>query len=560
MFSIIDLLLTCRLDTSFASPGVSTVRVRPLKATATTASVTTSKLVDDEPNVLDLYGHVCGPGTYVPNIRIQKYLIDAKIDQQDILGFQDDLSHVLKYVDSFRGVAGGSETVIVESNLQNLLRMMSSNKFQLHCMKLKLPISHIASACSSEHCLYYQSGNTQHVLVGTEAKGIEYSIRHCYAQLLSVCGSSCIELLRKGVALTDCVIPGIALSGSTLQVCAVYLLRDSCPVMVALTPELCLFGSLQEKHAIADWCLRVKNFALETLGLLNPPAALPPPVTLCLNMDGYFVKPVRIIAKVRPSHGANEFNNSNWTFSLNHVMQLYEQLRLKSPLELGDIRQLVLFPEGVVTMPGEGLHLDQLSAIRGLLQSSYDMDRFKHVELFCPLILFPQLSDETGWSVSKPSEDLRESYLTKLRLAVRALNAAEIAHLDLRPANIMWRRRVNESTASSVATTLSVSVAGEVDLRLIDFEDALFFGHKLHPDVFEYLIRDARYPFDFRQSNVNTRAKMEHNEFFLEAVSQWAFSETDSFEDFMASHGAEIMSTTCPVTEEEIDRTFLVAS
>ena len=79
------------------------------------------------------------------------------------------------------------------------------------------------------------------------------------------------------------------------------------------------------------------------------------------------------------------------------------QLRLKSPFALGDIHvhELVLFPECVVTMPGEGLHFDQLSAICVLLQSFCIKDGFKHVELFCPFILFPQLSDEAGWSAKK---------------------------------------------------------------------------------------------------------------------------------------------------------------
>jgi len=102
-----------------------------------------------------------------------------------------------------------------------------------------------------------------------------------------------------------------------------------------------------------------------------------------------------------------------------------------------------------------------------LVQNCID-NGFNGLDLsYCPLILFPLLHSNDGWSNKKPSEKYRQSYRELMGSAIAVLNTAGVPHLDMRPPNIMWQGLdlVNEKV-------------GRVELHFIDFE-----GHRYQASI-----------------------------------------------------------------------------
>ena len=151
-----------------------------------------------------------------------------------------------------------------------------------------------------------------------------------------------------------------------------------------------------------------------------------------------------------------------------------------------------------------------------------------------PLILFPLLKSNDGWSNKKPSDKYKQSYREQLGYAIAVLNTAGVAHLDMRPPNIMWRG----------VDTVDREV-GQVELYLIDFEDAIFFDFTIPAEFIKFVVTtaDTRYPFAAGDEETVQVAKQLHNDFFLEAVSQWASSDIEDFREFTDIHQAGILSS-----------------
>ena len=329
------------------------------------------------------------------------------------------------------------------------------------------------------------------------------------------------------------------MAGANVQFLAIYLIKDNFPVLVELSPELSPFRTLEEQSAIATWCLRLVSFAIHTkTSLESTREAVRPNMVVRLNISGYFAKPVREGWKStheqrEPSEGSDDtmlysMKNSR----LNHIMRLYERIRLSCEGKL-DVKNLILFPEGVVSVPGNNVpESDDLRAM--LVQNCID-NSFRGLDLsYRPLILFPLLKSNDGWSNDKPSEKYKQSYVEQLGYAIAILNTAGVAHLDMRPPNIMWR---GIDTADKEV--------GQVELYLIDFEDAIFFNFVIPPQFINIVVYnvDTRYSFTAGDEETVQFAKQLHNDFFLEAVSQWASSDIEDFREFTDIHQAGILSS-----------------
>ncbi len=477
----------------------------------------------------------------MPNTRIQE-LLTLTPNEQDIVKCQYALGQSLNYVDTFRCITGGSETLVVDCNLQAMLNIMAGfSQGNLQCSKINNVTGsmYLAYSASPEHGLQV-SGRalpSSQVVVGSEVKGVEASVRKCYPQLISVCGSSCIELHRLGLAREDAVVVGIVMAGACCQFCAAYLLNKNFPVLVALSPELCLFGTFGEQRAVAEWCLRVVSFSCVTAGkLLFDRGESLQHIGVCLDISTSFAKPVRNGWK-SPHQRHDESAGdgvarlvSQRSIRLNHIMRIYEQVRLSGKdSRTPDPSTVVLFPEGVVSVPGDGIR--ECDDLRSMLIAVCIRDGFGGLDLcHCPLILFPRLSPEDGWRNDKPSPAQRERYLEQLHIANAVLNSAQVAHLDERPANIMWREVDGEEFV-------------KIELRLIDFEDAVRFNHVISSDFVAAVVRsnDLRYPFKSGDEATPQLAGPLHNSFFYEAVSQWTLSDEVEFGEFMKGAGADIL-------------------
>ena len=526
---------------SSSEPGIplrtlnSAVLIKP--------DISASVIANKHPEKYDVFSQVCQAGAYVSNVRIQK-LTDSLVDQVKANSFKCSLRRSFIHADTFRKIPHGSESTVVDCNLQRMLQMIADvNREKLTWQKVNAVMEysmHLAGGASPEHCLLFGGGSlpAPQILCGSEVKGLESSVLKCFPQLICVCGNSCIEMHRLGLMRENCVVPGIVMAGATCQFLAVYLLRDNFPVLVELTSELSLG---KDRFAIAEWCLRLASFASATADLLMSLRQTTRTRTVVsLNMSGYFAKPVRTAWKPLCHQGEEESGGDHSTplFSLkntelNHIMGLYERIRLAHKGTDVDVKTLILFPEGVVTVPGEDV--PESKAVRSMLLECCKSDHFVGIDLlYCPLILFPRLFVDEGWGISKPTEQHRQGYLGQLYAATTALNTAGVAHLDMRPANIMWRPVPEEASMSCV------------EIRLIDFEDAELFGDEICPELVSTIIKlgDRRYPFTTGDEKTTQTANKFHNDFFYEAVSQWTASEFENFQEFMALSGAEIFVST----------------
>lgn len=137
------------------------------------------------------------------------------------------------------------------------------------------------------------------------------------------------------------------------------------------------------------------------------------------------------------------------------------------------------------------------------------------------MLVFSRLGEE--WRNDKPPLAYVSDFINQVRSMFSALSEAGVAHMDARPANIMWKA-TSEST---------------VQLSLIDFEAVYSFGELA--DDCKALIKkanDLRYPFSESTSVDVVVVCEKFNEFFFQAVCGWVSSELESFAKFMEKrHG-----------------------
>jgi hypothetical protein len=487
--------------------------------------VSASVIATARPELYDVFAHVCGAETYVPCLRIQN-MMDWTCSEHDITSFQAKIETSLSFADTYRKTQGGSESNVTDLNLQAMLRVMAEfSKEVLRCgtTNFEKEATYLAKPSGPKRGLYLLNRAEQPVIFGAETKGAESSLRMCFPQLIAICGSGCIELHRLGVPREDCAVLGIAVTESSCQFCAVYLLRDNLPVMVAVSPVLTLVGTRQEQYCVATWCLRFVRFGTDMSSLSYGSAHMPPSdVVVRLRISGYFAKPIR--CRNETQHLGTARLYSNKLIRLNHIMRMYETLRKT----VDGAKSVVLFPEGVISVPGEDV--DATMELRKMLIQGCERDGFRNIDLtYTPLILFPRLDT---WTTHKPPPRLRDSYIEQLTRVHDALNQAQIAHLDEHPANILWR----ELAANDVAG---------VEIRLIDFEEAVYFNHVIPAQFVRAVLKSAdwRYPFKCGDDEVEQLAGEKHNAFFLMALTRWVQSEVLKFGDFMGQEGPTILAS-----------------
>lgn len=185
----------------------------------------------------------------------------------------------------------------------------------------------------------------------------------------------------------------------------------------------------------------------------------------------------------------------------------------------------VLFPCGVTGMPRADV--EESKQIYQLLLRTCTSDRFQESELIhSPLIMFPRLQ---GWYCSRPTGTACGGYLAQLRSAIDVLNTANVAHLDLRAANVMWR--TNEH--------------GAVHIKVIDFEDAVAFGHVIPEAYVKTIVDSSDFRYRFRVGDETERqfASQLHNEFYFRAFTSWLES---SFPEFDMDTGRAYWKACCP--------------
>lgn len=204
------------------------------------------------------------------------------------------------------------------------------------------------------------------------------------------------------------------------------------------------------------------------------------------------------------------------------IMNIYYRLS-----EIQDSDHFFLFPTGVVTVPADDI--SENIEFRSILVSAVCGEYFPDLASSMthrPLIAFEFLRKVDGWRNDRPSSAYVDSYLNNISKAIDIMNSAGVAHLDLRPRNIMWR-------------PLGITNAsGDVEIKIIDFEDGAIFGSLVPPPFVKHVISvaDTRYPFDQSSNEQYEVVNQNHNNFFSFVIKGWLSSSSGieyDFDDFM---------------------------
>ena len=132
-----------------------------------------------------------------------------------------------------------------------------------------------------------------------------------------------------------------------------------------------------------------------------------------------------------------------------------------------EIESVILFPSGVIGGMNDDLkHIEGLEQLRKSIEAAcHKVPQFQFMDLrYKPIILFPQLED---YHTDKPPLPLRVGYETSLERAITVLNQAGVAHLDLRPENIMWKVNDDEKTIDMKSLILKRLFHLEMSFQLI---------------------------------------------------------------------------------------------
>ena len=208
-------------------------------------------------------------------------------------------------------------------------------------------------------------------------------------------------------------------------------------------------------------------------------------------------------------------------------MNIFHQLSA-TPGQAAPHEQFVDYPLGIITVPynydntkirGQFKENEELSKalVAQVYQIPHFRDNYRESSFpMSPLLVFLYLDD---WVTTKPTEiETRESYFQQLQNAIAFLNLAQVDHLDLRPANIMWRLEGNEFR-----------------LKICDFENAVIFGTQISSQLLTQMAGDYRYPFTSPYNDEPVQYGCARNNFyFRHCIRRWLDSEVNEFGKFVS--------------------------
>lgn len=483
-------------------------------------------------SLYDVFALPCSPSSYIPNRRIRtlvKCYQELSDHTDDVRNFEYYMKMDLKSLHTWRYSSGGSETHICNPNLSNYLSMINSrvgnntteNTAVINdSLPFRLVLANQKS--KSEQRIQWRD----HVIIASEAKGVEHSHYAALVQGFEVGGDSSVNMWRCGLDTELAVTPVILSYGDCFCIYSVYLLPDCYPVIVQLSPPL-TYLTLEGRCCLARWGIVLAKFALETIDILNKRLvgrdssrkSKQPGLYIA---RGLFFKPLREFDTTR---NCTLDLGSSLRTNLESLMLAYHRLHV---VENSD--RYILFPLGVIAYPSPQSESYDYR-IRDIMDTSIHNHFPHHNDLVrngCPVVVYEELSSE--WSNKKPPSDVVQSYVYNVHKAVEVLNEAKISHMDLRPANILWRIDPAFDTKS------------EVEIRVIDLEDSVPFG--FHIRCVDKLRNDPRYPVSVQDDRELIPATSDQNDWFGMAVASWAQrSDVNSFGDYMASSSELIFTT-----------------
>ena len=467
----------------------------------------------------------CRNEAYIPNTRLRR--LKNKLKSAEVLPCN---AHsipltIMETQRTWKYPSGGSETIVNHPNLKVFLSTILSSYNNDCDIQSSVVINNDYIGINSRFIFASEKSKPEHVLMhgncvllGSEAKGANASNIEAGMQCFQICADSAIELYRNGMIREECVVPGVIICGEIFQIVGVYLISSTFPVMVNLSSAI----DISNVEVLSRWVDVLKEYISETVTLLKNSQQRSESSKIICHLDaGFFYKPIRKTA-------LNNFLVSNQRIILSRMMMIYDKLFHVIETEGSSPVDVIQFPIGLVTVPmsntihAKGIREALLHCIKKFFDQrngtnyNYDND---------PCLIFHFLDSKEGWTNHRPDNDHRDSYIQQLRTAINILNSAGVVHMDLRPANIMWKSK-NTSIGDK-----------EVELKVIDFEDALMVGTVMNEALARVYSNDPRYPIKEGIDCRKVSTKIEFNNFFVDAIEAWlTTSEEKEFITYMINN------------------------
>lgn len=485
-----------------------------------------SQIQSKSPSLYDPFLFPCSSNSYIPNDRLRK-LRDSIASGDFLASALEDsdlnLQSKLMYLQSWEFPSGGSESELLDPYvnsvvLDEIVRLLNRSS-DSSVVKIKDAVPFVPVMCKSvksEYRLDYVTRERAFILFTTECKGSEASQFICLIQGLEMAADAAIYMSRStALHYKDCSIPGILVYADIVQFYGVYLIEDV-PVIVYLTPPLS-YSNVESRKIIVRAIFACAEYLRESIRLLdstvfNDDISLR---QLQFSDEYYFYKPIKTGAKIHSSESVQYSGRVSASFiSLERIMHLYQRVSVGE-----NSSKYILFPSGLLRIPHDAC--EEFTLIIRKIHTYFQCGSLNLV----PVIIFPHLE---GWSSAKPPPEQGKEYIQLLTEAVDALNTAEVAHMDLRPANIMWR----------------ITAEKGMQLQIVDFEDAVLFGCKIRH--IEDLKNDVWRQYPPMENEELHYASNYHNFWFLMCISEWIAADVTSprdasFEEFMRLHRARVV-------------------
>jgi len=355
------------------------------------------------------------------------------------------------------------------------------------------------------------------VLVASEANGVDASAFVGLAQGCQCAGDGALLLRKAGLAVENCVVPGVLIYADCLQFYAAFLLPDHYPGFCFLSSPI-VFGSRQGRSEIAAWLLALRQHTTAMVELLKAPGltittaaesrwafAMPisTPTPFVPQLDAtLFFKPIRLLKFPRDLPRQEDLHP--YRIAISETLEIYQRF-----YQSESCRQFVNFSIGWMQMPPAK---EQPNLVKNLTARVLE-DRFKEIQLWQPYLVFERLEMQTELHDDELHIDL---YIKELKSALFCFEEAEVVHFDLRPQNIMWT-----CSCKSVQTKKQKCDEGEekhvLQFKVIDWEESYCKG-----DIVPGFVVNAQKSDTFRRYPLSHASIHTENVIASTWVDKWA--------------------------------------
>ena len=517
-------------------------------ATAKNISASASTLCKDN-HSFDMYCLPPGPDIYHPNKRFRalhgQVLTRLRSPDSTLFGMAKTILNITRASPRLFRKVSSSEDNANRKLIYNLLATIKGDRFELlseEALAERIQLVGGFRLASQESKPEPAIVDNSFILLASEAKGFFASSLKCLPQGCQVAGDATILLRRCDISLDECATPGIVVFADSVQIFGCHLLPTQYPVFSLLSRAMSLASS-SERLELAAWLLELRAFIATTRKIIcassgvKPQQAggvpfLHPPLNkgehVELDVQKIFLKPIRL--RMWQDRIQTRIEVHPYRVAMTRTLEVFDKLNEACIATSSSV--LVTPPLGWLQVPGSEQPQIRDAVFRKLQSQFLDIhDQQPSGIRLQPCFAFPNLL--SPWT-SRPPQNCTlhtQQYIDQLTKAIHLFKMAKVVHMDLRPANIMWKCSCMDSKQNNHQDVPE----HELHIRVIDWEDAHFLGEFVDPAC--YIQDEARrYPLSKLPSSFTGMVPVQHwmDEWSLHRIALFLRQEkTSSFSSFM---------------------------